>query len=407
MTNIVRGSNELNGTKISLAPIDPARIRNAKRSYTTRRANLSVARNLLAGRRSPLAGDLVLARVAKIGQHQRIELPCGRRSRLYEGDEIIVCYGSRYAPDQFEAYVPKDLGPCNLVAAGGVAAHVTSKHARMKTATAIVPIGLLADQFGKPLNLAQWGLVRSAAKVKRPPILAVLGSSMNAGKTNCARQVVHGLKKLGVKVGATKVTGTGAGGDRWVMADAGADIVLDFTDAGVPSTFGLGNDAVLEIFDRLTGYLGDNDLDIIVLEVADGLLHGETADLVRSPEFKTACDGVVFAAGDALGASTGVHILRDWGLPAMAASGLFTSSQLAVREAEKLLEVPIIHTDELAGVDWLSLLTSKRLTPESGIPSKESCGGPDVWVPAFTPRRRFWSAAAPENALSTAAGAGK
>lgn len=75
----------------------------------------------------PHAGDLVLARVVKIGQHPRIELPDGRRSHLYIGDEVIVCYGARYAPDQFESHVPKEMGPCDLVAAGGLASRLGNK----------------------------------------------------------------------------------------------------------------------------------------------------------------------------------------------------------------------------------------------------------------------------------------
>ncbi|MCA1675687.1 MAG: hypothetical protein LC799_27080 [Actinobacteria bacterium] len=49
------------------------------------------------------------------------------------------------------------------------------------------------------------------------------------------------LAILGV-VGATKVTGTGSGADYWVMVDAGASCVADFTDlqveAGEPADSG-------------------------------------------------------------------------------------------------------------------------------------------------------------------------
>ena len=54
----------------------------------------------------PQPGDLVLARVTRVGQHQHIEQVTGRRAKLWQDDEIIVAYGNRYAPDQFEAFVP-------------------------------------------------------------------------------------------------------------------------------------------------------------------------------------------------------------------------------------------------------------------------------------------------------------
>lgn len=80
-----------------------------KAAYTTRHVRLESACSVeLADR--PETGDLVLARVTELGQHYRLELPDGRRATLYEGDEIVVAYGNRYAPDQFEAVVPDDLG---------------------------------------------------------------------------------------------------------------------------------------------------------------------------------------------------------------------------------------------------------------------------------------------------------
>ena len=51
--------------------------------------------------------------------------------------------------------------------------------------------------------------------------------------------MVKGLTGAGYRVGAAKVTGTGAGGDLWLMRDHGAYEALDFTDAGMATTAGL------------------------------------------------------------------------------------------------------------------------------------------------------------------------
>jgi len=365
MTLSTKQKSTQNTQDNTIVSINPDRILNAKRAYTTRRADLTLARNLLAGALVPLAGDLVLARVEKIGQHQRVEQPDGRRSHLYIGDEIIVCYGARYAPDQFESSVPKDLGPCDLVAAGGIASSMISKHSRMKDPTRLVPVGILADASGERMNIGRWGLPRAAQNEPLPMVIAAIGTSMNAGKTSCAKQMVHGLRQRGLKVGATKVTGTGAGGDRWVLSDAGANIVLDFTDAGVASTFGLNNQEIINIFKTLTQHLANQKVDVIVLEVADGLLHGETSELLQSSEFRSTCDGIVFAAGDAMGSAGGVKTLRDWGLNVVAVSGFLTSSTLAMREAELLLDVPVIHTNDLAITDFNALL-EKSPSPFEG-----------------------------------------
>ena len=95
-----------------------ARLGRAKLAYTTRQVPAEALQRLIeldpdgdAGPR-PRAGDLLLARVEQLGHHRRIELANGRRASLFEDDEIVVCYGNRYAPDQFEGEVPLDLGGC-------------------------------------------------------------------------------------------------------------------------------------------------------------------------------------------------------------------------------------------------------------------------------------------------------
>ncbi len=179
----------------------------------------------------------MLARVEKVGHHKRIELEHGRRAPLFVGDEILVCYGHRYAPDQFESEVPQDLKMCHLVAGGGIASRCLLRHDTAKLPTLIQPLGLVGDAQGKPLNMADWALDEVAVKRPRPFVIVVVGTSMNAGKTTSAAYLIKGMSRSGMKVGAAKLTGTGAGGDRWLMQDAGAFEVVDFTDAGYASTY--------------------------------------------------------------------------------------------------------------------------------------------------------------------------
>ena len=118
-------------TTSPVAILEPARIAGWKTPYAARRVPRSACRTLLTGEVTPRVGDLVLVRIDKLGQHKHLELACGRRARLFPGDEVVLAYGNRYAPDQFEAEVPADMGPCHMVAAGGIAARVISKHDRM------------------------------------------------------------------------------------------------------------------------------------------------------------------------------------------------------------------------------------------------------------------------------------
>lgn len=335
------------------ALLDPKRLSQVKTAYTTRQVRPESFAALLTGDQQPRAGDLVLARVTAIGQHPRIERPNGRRSVLFEGDEILVCYGNRYAPDQFEALVPDDLGPCHLVAAGGVAGRVVAWHTEMEEPTEITPLGLVATPKGRPLNLRDWGLPEpiSQGEGRRPWTVVVVGATMNAGKTTTAAGIVRGLVRAGYTAGAAKVTGTGAGGDVWLMTDAGAQPVFDFTHAGFASTYLCAPNEVEAILRTLYGQLVDTGVDAAVLEVADGVFQDETAALLASAVFRNLADKVVFAASDALGAAAGVGLLRRLGLPVAAASGLLTASPLAVREARANLDVPVLTFEELCGID--------------------------------------------------------
>lgn len=344
------------------------RIESAKWAYTTRRIDRNSALTLTHTDGAPRSGDLVLARVAKIGQHKRVELTNGRKSRLFVGDEIVVTYGNRYAPDQFEAIIPHALAPCHLVAAGGIAALLTFKHGSVKAPTAIEPVGLVTDKNGKVLNLADVALVPADHGRTQPPVIAVVGSSMNAGKTTTAANLVRGLTNAGFSVSAGKVTGTGAGGDIWFMKDAGARRVMDFVDAGHPSTYLISPSAVKQTFLTLLTHLNRTDTDIIVIEIADGLHQTETSALVASDFFANHVDGVLYAAGDALGAIYGVGLLRQWGVRVLAVGGVITRSPLGIREIQDTVDLPVLGSRVLRSTviedyvsEWLNQTDAMRL----------------------------------------------
>lgn len=330
-----------------LFPNENALIKNA---FTTRRipreAMLTLQRESI-----PRPGDLVLARVEKVGQHKCLELADGRRSRLFAGDLITVVYGNRYAPDQYEAMVPDHLGPCHLAASGGIASQVVHRCGKTGNPTAITPLGLVGDRQSQVLNLAGWALPRGAYHANPPPTIAIVGTSMNAGKTTTAAYFIKGLTRAGFKVGAAKITGTGSGRDTWLMRDAGAVRVLDFIDAGVPSTYLLSGDEVERIAGQLICELGRYGVDVIVLEIADGLFQKETSQLMCSHGFLANIDGVLFAASDAMGGAAGVEWLRQRQVPVIGISGLMTLSPLAIREIHTETGLPVLTLAQLENAE--------------------------------------------------------
>lgn len=313
--------------------LDACRVLQAKTAFSARRVKQEDIKNLLCGDIRPAPGDLVLARIDELGKQTRLELTDGRRAFLYPGDEIIVAYGNRYAPDQYEALIGQDLSPCDLVAAGGLAAVELARHKKVIMPTQISPLGLLADEAGRRINLADYRVDRSSSM---PPIPAVLslGTSMNAGKSLTAASLVKGFKRLGHRVASLKITGTGSGGDLWIAQDAGADVVADFTDAGFPSTYLVPIADLETAAYRLMNHAAEAGCDIAVIEIADGLQQLETAALIKSPAIQRIALATVFAAYDSMGAYSGVETLKALGHDLISLSGKIGLTPLGVREAE-------------------------------------------------------------------------
>ena len=362
----------------SISHLKASDLAGVKAAYTTRRVKLENRLTLLNGEISPRPGDLTLAEVRKLGHHTRLELKNGRRARLFHGEKILLSYGNRYAPDQFEAVVPDGLVSSHMAAAGGIIARVLSKHGKMKNPTKLKPLGILADQRGRALNLKDFALKNVQVNRPRPLTVAVMGTAMNSGKTTTAAYLIRGLVNSGLKVGAAKITGTGAGGDIWFMKDAGAGPVLDFIDAGFASTYKVTTQQIEDIMDVIMNHLIAAGVEAIVLEFSDGLYQDEIADMlctsafghdVCRPILNRFIDGLLFAAHDAMGAKAGVQALQQSRLPVLALSGVITQSPLAVREAQEATGLPVINSRTLSKPD-ITQIIKRLLSYHNQIPLK-------------------------------------
>lgn len=353
--------------------IDAQRARTIRAAYTTRFVAAELQRNpqdfeiVRRANMVPRSGDVVIANVTELGKHTRLQSPVSRRQLMFVGQEIMVAYGHRYAPDQFLAHVPDNLGPCQLVAGGGVASEVIEQHASIDKATQLEPVGLLMRQ-GKVVNLLDFAPLSienespQAAQIDapRPPVIAVLGTSMNSGKSTTLGCLVNGLVNSGMQVAAGKATGTGAGNDPNLFTDAGAFSVCDFTDFGFPTTYRLDYETVRDLLVAMIREQSATGAGTVVIEIADGLFQGETSRLLRDPIFTAQVDRVLFSAQDALGAQAGERILLDAGLDLAAVSGVVTASPLAAKEAQAQLSTPVIGTFELCRAEVASALLSTR-----------------------------------------------
>jgi len=292
-------------------------------------------------------GDLILAHVDRIGQHRRVQLPSGRPSLIFPGDAVVMACGARYAPDQFEGLAEINPKGADLLAGGGCIGRMIARNSRIRPATRLMPAARLLDATGRAVNLADFAIpMRPGAHL--PPVIGVLGTSMNSGKTLATAQLVLGLRRAGFRVGALKATGTGAFGDTNEYSDSGAHYVGDFTDAGMVTTYREPLARLKSAAETLIAEAGAQGCDIAVMEVADGLLQRETAALIADPWFGRLISGLIFACGDAVAAAGGVAMLGRHGLRPDALTGMLSCSPMGIAEAAGATGLPVLTKDDLA-----------------------------------------------------------
>lgn len=317
----------------------------AKWSFVTRRVRRAAIRLLDRDLGAARSGDLVLAEVQAISSHKRLQLSDGRFSILYPKDRLVLACGDRFAEDQFEGIAELTDQGADLLAGGGVAGRMRARNGKVKRPTQLSIIGRLADESGRVVNLADTALSPMSGP-KPARVIGVIGTGMNAGKTAAAAGMVNGFHRLGQTVAAIKATGTGSFGDVHNYEAAGAATVLDFTDAGLASTYRQPVDHLEAATRTLLGAAATRD--VAVVELADGVSQVETADLLQRPGFRALFDAFVLAAPGALAARGALSWLEaEAQITPIALTGLMTQVPLAVTEAASF-GLPVFSREDLS-----------------------------------------------------------
>ena len=279
----------------------------------------------------PRPGDVALLRVDKAGFHKQLTTAENRRLRLYPGAHFVGVFGNRYASDAYEGFV-QGVDKLNMLTGAGMIGTVMSKHSSMAEPTEVSLVGFLSAAEGTRLNLKQRLFRRAPTRRLPRNLIYIVGTGMNAGKTTTATRLIRGLCDLGVRVAACKLTGSVSNRDQDELTAAASQQVIDFSDFGFPSTYLCSKEELMELFHAMLAEVSAGDPDIVIMELADGLLQRETAMLLAEAEIQRAGRGVVFTAENSLSALSGTERLRQLGHRVIAVSGKFTSSPLAMRE---------------------------------------------------------------------------
>ncbi|MEQ1857248.1 MAG: hypothetical protein ABL963_12290 [Longimicrobiales bacterium] len=332
-------------------------------------------------RESWVAGDLLLAEVdgppglvCSIQNTTRRSPLNYRDTRLFPGSKLVVVLSPRAGSSTCIARVPEKPVAClDLHGVGGQAGVIdpASQNSALYAGppTTIKVLARLGDAGRRPLSMRDFALSVPAEPHPRhradPPLVLVVGSDMDAGKTTTARRVVYALRAMGHRVAAGKATGVASLADLTSMYDAGASEVLDFAALGEPATIGLTEDEILSIFHRLFNHLraAAGASGYVVMEFADGIWYRETRMLLEHPQVRDLVTDVVFACHGILDAENGLSMLRGLGYAdkVRALSGKLGSSGLLRGVAPDLLgPLPVFDsTDYSTSPEGVAALFSR------------------------------------------------
>jgi hypothetical protein len=281
------------------------------------------------------SGDYVACGVAEPpGVGRYVERPDGRMLEPARGDVLLGALGRRHATleatGSFEA-VEAD-GRMHLLTSAGLMGRETSRAAALG---ALLPLDYLGHVFVDGARATMRRYVPDAAP--RPyttPTVLLVGTSMSAGKTMAGRQVVRCLKRAGLRVAGAKLTGAGRLRDILALRDEGADAVLDFVDAGLPSTV-VPEEEYRAALGGMLARLAALQADAAVVEVGASPLepyNGAVAIAALRPH--VAC--TVLAASDPYAA---LGVMEAFGTTPDVICGRATNTRAGVELAERLCGV--------------------------------------------------------------------
>lgn len=281
--------------------------------------------------------------------YNTVEDVTGRMMSLRAGDVLAGTLGSRRALRGYAGAVPLALQAGDLVDVlnlGGILGRCTSVNPdigppfKAEVLGSVLTFPDLGDRVGRPASIRDGALAPADTLTTAIPVVYVVGTCMNAGKTVAATELVRGLTRRGLKVGAAKLTGVSLMRDTLSMLDAGAVAALTFNDAGVASTHpgqtvGVAKGLLNQLASRQLG-----SPDVIVAELGDGIL-GEygVQDILLDSELMSVGVAHVMAAPDPVACWGALQLYQDrFQLPIAVFTGPATDNQVGRDFIEGILK---------------------------------------------------------------------
>lgn len=290
-------------------------------------------------------GQYIACKVVAPPGTMRVEMKCGRMAEIAEGDILIGAFGDRFATLEATGSY-KDVGndhKMHLLTSAGIFGKITSISSFIPRLIELEYLGNI-HRDGKLLAMKDFTDNEEYSSFQTPVVL-IVGTSMSAGKTTAAKIVIRQLRLAGLKVIAAKLTGAGRYRDTLGMYDAGAEFIIDFVDAGLPSTVVPPNEYI-KALKIMLGKIQSKQGDVVVIEIGASPMepyNGSLAIKYINPyvKFRILCASDPYAV---------YGVMKAFGSKPDLVCGIATNTLGGRKLIEKLCSVPslnIIYPDQL------------------------------------------------------------
>jgi hypothetical protein len=284
-------------------------------------------------------GDYVVVEMLEQGPASYlVETADGSSVPMFPGDRLIGALGTRAATLEVVGdwrEVGSDLKMQTLTSAGVLG--VCTSAALQSPELANVGYVGHASRRGEPCRMKDFVEPEATRRLEAPVIL-IIGTSMDSGKTVAAVALVRELVGMGKRVAGAKVTGVGRLRDILAMQDAGADPVMDFVDVGLPSTV-VPRDEYEPCLELLRSKLAAAEPDVVVIEAGASPLEPYCGDVAM----RVLHDQVVMTVLCASDPYAVFGVTQAFGMKPDLVSGRATSTEAGIRLIEKLVGVPALN----------------------------------------------------------------
>ncbi len=189
-------------------------------------------------------------------------------------------------------------------------------------------------------------------------MVLIIGTSMDAGKTVAATAIVRELKAMGRRVAGAKLTGVGRYRDILAMGEAGADCILDFVDAGLPSTV-VPEEEYAAALRILCSMLAAAEADVVVAEAGASPLEPYNGALAVAMLGERVC-ATVLCASDPYAV---VGVISAFGARPDLVDGRASSTSAGIALIDKLVGIPALNMLDPDSGPGLRAFLSERLEP--------------------------------------------